>query len=60
VHELIEAWLTQTYRAAGRSEATVRARASYIRTFTRELDPLTLTAEELLEYCAGRRLSPES
>lgn len=58
MNELIEAWL-DTYRAAGRSAGTVRARASYVRTLARELDPLTLTADELLAYLASRRLSPE-
>ena len=56
--EIIEAWL-DTYRAAGRSVGTVRARRAYLQTMLTEVDPLTITPDELLSYLAGRTLSPE-
>lgn len=58
--EIIDAWLN-TYRAAGRSGGTVRARQSYVRTMARSIDPLTLTPDELNAYLASRfALSPEA
>lgn len=55
---IIDAWL-DTYRAAGRSPGTIRARGSYVRTAARSIDLLTVDADGLLAYCAGRHLSPE-
>jgi len=55
---VIESWL-DTYRAAGRAAGTVSARGSYVRTMARTVDPLTVTPDTLLAYCASRRLSPE-
>lgn len=56
--EMIDTWL-DTYRAAGRSPGTIRARGSYLRTMARQVDPLTLTPDELLAYLGRRQLSPE-
>jgi len=60
MEEIIDAWL-DTYRAAGRSPGTIRARQSYVRTAARTVPLLTLTPDELLAYLASRSdLSPEA
>lgn len=59
--DLIDLWLDQTYRAAGRSAGTIRARGSYLRTLARGHDILELDRDDLLEYLVERRaLAPES
>jgi len=57
---VVDAWI-DTYRAAGKSEGTIRTRLSYLRAMVRTgIDPLTVTPDALQAYLASRsELSPE-
>lgn len=54
----INEWL-DTYKAAGKAPSTIRNRGSYVRTMAKEINPLTVTPQQLLHYLASRDLSPE-
>ena len=55
----IESWLN-TYRAAGRTQGTIRTRRQYVTQMSRHFDPLSATIDEVIDYVASRSLAPES
>lgn len=58
--DVIDAFLTSTYRAAGRSTGTIRRREGSLRGAARHIDLLAVTPDQLLAYVGGLDLMPES
>lgn len=60
MNSVIDQWLA-TFAAAGKSPGTIMNRGSYVRTMAKNVDPLSVTPGQLIDYLASRsELSPEA